>query len=429
GSGISGLAAAWLLSQDPSRFIVTVFEAGNYVGGHTHTVRIPSLDNTKTIGVDTGFIVCNPVTYPNFQAFLAHLKVDLVQSDMSFSVSRNNGQFEWCGDSIDTVFAQRSNLIPFIQPGGGLFRMLWDCIRFHKHAKRLATEADNLPLAKQTLGQFFKEHGYSSFFYENYILPMTAAIWSAPANITFDKFPLLTLVRFMRNHVMLQLGNRPKWRTVDGGSSTYVEKIKSCVPDIRLNTAIVSVTRSADPDAPGPVVLTNIHGQEETFDHVIFATHTDQTLKILGANATPLEKRILGAIKYSKNRAILHRDESVSELKLMPKRRKAWAAWNYLTTSKTESRSQNMCLTYWMNRLQSFVNVPDFGHVFVTMNPIFEPRPDTVIGSWDYEHPIYSTETICAQDSLNHIQNKHATTFCGAWTNYGFHEDGCTSGL
>ncbi|KAH6568063.1 hypothetical protein BASA61_008931 [Batrachochytrium salamandrivorans] len=444
GSGISGLAAAWLLSLDPARFTVTVFESGAYAGGHTNTVRIHSLDNTKTVGVDTGFIVCNPVTYPNFQAFLAQLGVDLVQSDMSFAVSRNNGQFEWCGDSLDTVFVQRSNLIPLMQPGGGIYRMLWDCLRFHRHANKLAADADSAvfgedglpgdpsvisdhkvnPLATITLGDFFRKHNYSTFFYENYILPMTAAIWSSPAGIAFDQFPLLTLVRFMRNHIMLQIGGRPKWRTVAGGSATYVKKVMSIVPDIRLNTPIVSIVRPTQPNATTPVVLTDQQGKEHTYDHVIFAAHTDQILQILGTSATLEERRILGSIKYSTNRAVLHRDAS-----LMPKRKKAWASWNYLTTSDIESKSQSMCLTYWMNRLQPFVNVKEYGHVFVTMNPLVEPRADTVEGSWDYEHPIYSPETISAQESLNEIQNQFATSFCGAWTNYGFHEDGCTSGL
>ncbi|KAL2915262.1 hypothetical protein HK105_205127 [Polyrhizophydium stewartii] len=444
GSGISGLAAAWLLSRGPERFSVTVFEAADYLGGHTHTVDVASLDGSAKVGVDTGFIVCNPVTYPNFLAFLEALGVPLVQSDMSFSVSRNGGEFEWCGDNLDTVFAQRTNLLPFAQPGGGMFRLLWDCIRFHAHAKQIAVEADQMmfddqgnvkapgpasdsaghPLAKMTLGSFFSEHGYSRFFYENYVLPMTAAIWSSPADVTFDKFPLLTLVRFMRNHVMLQIGGRPKWRTVDGGSRNYVARVTESVKDIRLSTRIVRVQRPADPDAAGPVLLTDDKGRTEKFDHVIFATHTDQTLEILGESATPLERKIIGAIKYSKNRAVLHRDAT-----LMPTRTKAWAAWNYLTTSRTESKSQSMCLTYWMNRLQPFVRPEVFGQVFVTMNPLREPKADTVLGAWDYDHPLYTPETIAAQESLNEIQNKHATTFCGAWTNYGFHEDGCTSGL
>eukprot|EP00842_Homolaphlyctis_polyrhiza_P004234 jgi/Hompol1/4811/HPOL_003895-RA len=459
GSGIAGLSAAWLLASEPKRFALTLIEAGATLGGHTNTATINSINSSHSsapisTGVDTGFIVCNPVTYPNFLALMAELDVPLERSDMSFSVSRNAGEFEWSGDNLDTVFAQRSNLLPF----SGMYRLLYDCIRFHNQAKDIATEADmamfdengspispsaasdfkgasstiqltvsgfkDHPLAKLTLGQFFKDNGYSTFFYENYVLPMTAAIWSSPADVTFDKFPLLTLVRFMRNHVMLQIGGRPKWLTVTGGSKTYVDKIKSLVKDIRLNTKIVSIQRNSDERVSGPITLTDSHGNTFEFDHVIFATHTDQALRILGPEATPAERTILGSIKYSANRAVLHRDAS-----LMPKRRKAWASWNYLTTSKTEAKSNSMCLTYWMNRLQPFVDVETFGEVFVTMNPLVEPKEDTVLGSWNYEHPEYSPGTIQAQEKLNEIQGKYATTYCGAWTNYGFHEDGCTSGL
>ncbi|KAJ3204209.1 hypothetical protein HDU67_009725 [Dinochytrium kinnereticum] len=366
---------------------------------------------------------------------------------MSFSVSRNDGELEWCGDNLDTVFAQRKNLLP-VGHGHkdetfGMWSLLWQIVRFHKQAKDIAEEADALqfdeegrpknvgaeekkvhPFASMTLGEFFEKFGYSRFFYENYVLPMTAAIWSTPANMTFDKFPLLTLVRFMRNHIMLQIGGRPKWRTVYNGSREYVEKILSNIPDARLSTAVTSIKRVSTPEGGVKIIVTDSDGSVEEFDHVIMATHSDQALKILGEEATDDEKKILGAVKFVNNRAVLHRDR-----KLMPKRRLAWSSWNYMTRVSEETRSQTMCLTYWMNRLQPFIKPKVYGEVFVTLNPLVEPDKDTVLGEWDYTHPLYSPETIAAQDNLNIIQNRKGITFVGAWTNYGFHEDGLTSGL
>ncbi|KAI8831157.1 hypothetical protein BJ741DRAFT_552596 [Chytriomyces cf. hyalinus JEL632] len=432
GSGVSGLSAAWLLSQHtPFETRVSLFESGDYFGGHSHTVDLHSLDNSETVGVDTGFIVCNPITYPNLLAFLECLNVPLQPSDMSFAVSRNGGAFEWNGNNTNTLFAQRENIF-----NPDMWKMVSQVLRFNEQADKIAREADDLefdrngnvredakahPYAKMTLGEFFEQFGYSKFFYQNYIVPMTAAIWSTPANMTFDKFPLLTLVRFMRNHILLQVDNRPKWMTVDGGSRKYVEKVISQLADTRLNTRITRVKRSL---ADGTVTLTDSYGKTEVFDHVIFATHSDQALAILGDDATEDERAILGSIKFLNNRAILHRDE-----KLMPKRKLAWASWSYLTEISNETDSQSMCLTYWMDNLQPHIDPRKFGNVFVTMNPLFEPEASKVVAEYEYTHPLYSPETIAAQDSLNTIQNNNLTTFAGAWTNYGFHEDGLTSGL
>ncbi|KAI8848579.1 hypothetical protein BC829DRAFT_393886 [Chytridium lagenaria] len=408
GSGVAGLGAAWLLAREPEK---------DYFGGHTHTVDVPSLkDPEQKTGVDTGFIVCNPVTYPNFLNFLQEIKVPLQRSDMSFSVSRNDGDLEWSGDNLNTVFAQRKNILPIGHGHDdtlGMYSMIYQIIRFHRQAATIAEEADSLqfdeegrlretgpddkkvhPFASMTLGEFFRKFGYSRFFYENYVLPMTAAIWSTPANMAFDKFPLLTLVRFMRNHIMLQIGGRPKWRTVYNGSREYVERVLSMVPDARLSTPVTSFKRVTSSSGDVQLIVTDANNVVEKYDH----------------------KRILGSIKFVNNRAILHRDR-----KLMPKRRLAWSSWNYMTRIEDETRSQSMCLTYWMNRLQPYINPKVYGQVF--------PDPKTVLGEWDYTHPLYSPETIAAQDNLNSIQNKKGVTFAGAWTNYGFHEDGLTSGL
>ncbi|KAJ3169275.1 hypothetical protein HDU88_001072 [Geranomyces variabilis] len=442
GSGVSGLGAAWLLAREPERFSVIVYEASNYVGGHTHTVDIPTLDKTRTVPVDTGFIVCNPVTYPNFLALLRELRVRVDSTNMGFSVSRNKGEFEWSGDGLTGLFAQKKNMWPWAKgcgTEGGMWRMAYDVVRFHEEAKKIAIEADRLcfdndgvpldvpaedkvhPLAGLTLADFFGSRDYSTFFYENYIVPITAAVWSTPADMAFDKFPILTLFRFMRNHQLLQIGGRPKWRTVNQGSRSYVEKILANLPDVRLNTPIVSVKRPTD---GGRIAVTDAKGRTELYDHVIMATHTDQALKILGEDASSEERKVLGAIKYLRNRLVLHQDPA-----LMPKARSAWAAWNYLTKTSAELKSPVVCLTYWMNKLQPFVKLTEVGMVFATLNPLYEPKKELVLGEWEYDHPLYSAETIAAQEQLPSVQNVNGITFCGAWTNYGFHEDGLTSGL
>ncbi|KAJ3321678.1 hypothetical protein HDV06_003971 [Boothiomyces sp. JEL0866] len=420
GSGVSGLSAAWLLAQSKDQFKVTLFESDNYFGGHAHTVEISSLkdDSIKT-GVDTGFIVCNNITYPNFLNLLSLLDIEIINSDMSFSVSRNNGSLEWAGKNLNTIFAQRSNLV-----NPQMWRMIYEVVRFNEHANRIAEEADALPpnsheFAKVSLGEFFKKFNYSKFFYENYLLPMTAAIWSMPADKTFDEFPLVTLVQFMRNHHLLQVSNRPKWKTIPNGSKSYVERIIEQLDDCRLNTKVVGVKRK-----PDKVEVHCENGAVEEYDYVIFATHTDQALEILGDDATSEEIRILSGVKFSQNKAYLHRDET-----LMPKNRTTWSSWNYLTEVPDEAKSTSMCLSYWMNNLQTFIDPEIYGNVIVTMNPTRLPDKSKTIGSWNYTHPSYSAETIQSQDDLHLIQNKCRTLFAGAWSNYGFHEDGCTSGL
>jgi predicted NAD/FAD-binding protein len=371
---------------------VTLYEADHRLGGHTNTVQIKSLDGKSSIGVDTGFIVCNPVTYPNFLALMDHLSVPLVDSNMSFSMSRNQGEFEWAGKNLDTVFCQRRNLLPDFQTGG-MYALIYDLWKFNHQAFELANESDQLlfegkgrkhPLSEMTIGEFLKENGYSQFFYDNYIIPMTSAIWSSPADVTFRDFPVLTLIKFMRNHCLLQVGGRPVWRTVGGGSKSYIESITKDIQDIRLSTAITKVERR-----DGKVTLYDSKGGIEVYNHVIFATHSDQALKILGESASEKEKSILGAIKYSGNRAILHRDAAQ-----MPVRRSAWSSWNYMTNSKNETESTKVSLTYYMNKLQPFVDTQKYGEVFVTLNPIWEPRKETIIEEIYYEHPVYDLNVI-----------------------------------
>ncbi|KAJ3273881.1 hypothetical protein HDV01_003859 [Terramyces sp. JEL0728] len=313
----------------------------------------------------------------------------------------------------------RSNLL-----NPQMWKMIYEVIRFNEQATRIAGEADALPpnsheFAKMSLGDFFKKFNYSKFFYENYLLPMTAAIWSMPADKAFDEFPVVTLVQFMRNHHLLQVSNRPKWKTIPNGSKTYVEKIIAQLKDARLNARVLKVKRNAN-----KVKVTLADGSSEEYDYVVFATHSDQALKLLGDDATPEEARILGGVKFSQNKAYLHRDET-----LMPKNRSTWCSWNYLTDVQDETKSTTMCLSYWMNNLQTFIDPEIFGNVIVTMNPIRLPDETKTLGSWEYTHPTYSAETIQSQEELHKIQNKCQTIFAGAWSNYGFHEDGCTSGL
>jgi uncharacterized protein len=399
GSGISGISCAWALKKTHD---VTLFDSSR-LGGHTNTVDIKAVDGSgSTIGVDTGFIVCNPVTYPNFLRFLDELGVELGDSSMSFAVSRNRGDFEWAGKGLDSLFCQRVNLCNL-----NVYRMVYDIVRFNRHATRIAEEADRIyynqdgtmkenvdhkliqehPLSLLTLGQFFEKEGYSSFFYENYVLPMTSAIWSSPADLAFEKFPVLTLIRFMRNHCLLQLGKRPVWRTVVGGSRNYIAPALDGIENIYTNTRIVKVKRPVDVTLP--VEIWDQNGQIYEFDHLIIAAHSDEALRILGTDATEKEREILGKIKYSRNIAYLHRDED-----LMPVNKKAWSSWNYLTTAKTEKKSENMCLTYWMNRLQSIIDHQVYGQVFVTLNPLWKPKPKLTLKTIEYEHPVYSVDVL-----------------------------------
>ncbi|ORY07715.1 FAD/NAD(P)-binding domain-containing protein [Basidiobolus meristosporus CBS 931.73] len=431
GSGISGLGAAWALSEH-SNHEVTLYEKDDYVGGHTHTVDycVPScsiatrssgeMGNTKPknvgskIPVDTGFIVFNNLTYPNLLQFFKHLEVEYINSDMSFSVSRDRGKFEWAGNNLLTVFAQHENITSV-----DMWRTVYDIIKFNFEATDIIALPEGHPDRELTVGEFLDRRNYSEAFRRNYLLPMTAAIWSTPPDKCSLEFPAYTLIKFMHNHCLLQITNRPQWLTVKNGSRNYVKKVVEKLKDVRTSTEVISVTRTAD----GKSIVKDRTGKEDEYDHVVFATHGDQTLRILGSSATDAEKDILSKVLYSKNRALLHCDRA-----LMPIRRKAWTSWNYLATSDSNGSSINsVALTYWMNLLQS-IDTEKYGDVFVTLNPPYEPQPESIIGEYLYEHPTYNKGLIEAQKELHKIQSTD-TSFCGAWTNYGFHEDGLTSGL
>jgi uncharacterized protein len=404
GSGIAGLAAARELTRGPAGRHVSLFEAGAQFGGHAHTVDV-TLDGV-THGVDTGFLVYNERTYPQLVRLFAELGVETAASDMSFSVQARIHDLEWSGSNLASVFAQPANLL---RPA--FWRMLAEIARFNRLATGIAQRAEEAAL-DQSIGAFLDMHRFGREFREWYLLPMVGCIWSCPSAQMLE-FPIATLIRFCHNHGLLQVSGRPQWRTVRGGSREYVRRIVAGLGDARLNTPVLGVTRSE----AGALVRTA--GTAEHFDQVVFACHSDQALRLLGADATAAEVQVLGAIRYQPNRAVLHTDTS-----LLPVRPAAWAAWNH--EAATRGVEPGVCLHYLLNRLQP---LPWARPVIVSLNPLREPRPDTVIQCFDYEHPVFDRGAIAAQRRLPEIQGPRRSWFCGAWAGYGFHEDGLSAGL
>ena len=406
GSGISGLACAYQLAQ--SGHGVTLYEANDYFGGHTHTVDV-TLDGI-THGVDTGFLVFNHRTYPNLVRLFGELGVATVGTDMSFSVKLQHKErmLEWSGSSLNTVFAQRRNLLD-----KHFIRMLKDILRFNEHATALVEQTGNAS-TDLSLGDYLLRHDYSAAFRDWYLLPMAGCIWSCPTSQMLD-FPLATFARFCHNHGLLQVMDRPKWHTVTGGARQYVDKMLRAIPDPRLGEPVRAVWRTNS----GGTVRIRIDSSQgsELFDHVVLAGHSDQSLGLL-KDISPAEKRILGAIGYQPNRAVLHTDASC-----LPRNKRTWSAWNYQSRGGGEPQ---VCVHYLINKLQP---LPFDTPVIVSLNPIDEPDPSSVIASYDYAHPVFDRAAIAAQQELHQIQGKYKTWFAGAWTGYGFHEDGLKSGL
>ena len=404
GSGIAGLSAAWALSRHAR---VTLFEAGNHFGGHTHTVDV-ELEGQRC-GVDTGFLVFNERTYPLLIQLFEQLGVATAKSDMSFSVQLPHQGMEWSGSNLDTVFAQRANLL---RPR--FWRMLADLLRFNRLTTALAHSGSEAALA-QPIGAFLAEHRFGDEFRDWYLLPMVACIWSCPTAQMLS-FPIATLIRFCHNHGLLQVANRPQWFTVQGGARHYVERLLADIPDARLRTPVSGVRR-----LPGGGVELHTPQGSERFDAVVLACHSDQALALLD-DASHHEHQLLGAIGYQRNRAVLHTDTA-----LLPQRRKAWAAWNYEHGgSASGPERSSVCLHYLLNKLQP---LPWQQPTLVTLNPVREPASDRVLGEYDYAHPVFDQAAIAAQQRLPLIQGQRDTWFCGAWTRYGFHEDGLLSGL
>ena len=409
GSGISGLAAAHAL-QGKAR--ITLFEAADYFGGHTHTVDVtlPGSSGNITHGVDTGFLVFNERTYPHLIQLFADLNVETAKSDMSFSVQvpqPGGQQLEWSGSSLNSVFAQRKNLV-----SPKFLRMLRDIMRFNRVTTELATanrEADML----QPLGDFLTDQKFSDEFRNWYFLPMMGCIWSCPTDQMLQ-FPVATMIRFCYNHGLIQVTNRPQWWTVKGGARHYVDKIIASIADKRLNVPVRTIAR----DAAGVHVSTD--SGTEQFDKVILATHSDQALAML-KDPSAQEKRALSAIKYQPNRAVLHLDTSV-----LPQRKIAWAAWNYERAESANRESSQVCLHYLLNMLQP---LPFVQSVVVSLNPVKPIARHLVLGEYDYAHPVFDLAATRAQGDIAALQGQNNTYFCGAWLGYGFHEDGLKSGL
>ena len=409
GSGISGLATAHALQGKAS---ITLFEAADYFGGHTHTVDVtlPGEQGLVTHGVDTGFLVFNERTYPNLIQLFAELKVETAKSDMSFSVQvprTGSEQLEWSGSSLNSVFAQRKNLL-----NGKFLRMLKDIMRFNRVTTALA-QANAEAAMMQPLGDFLADQKFSNEFRDWYFLPMMGCIWSCPTDQMLQ-FPVATMIRFCYNHGLIQVTNRPQWWTVKGGARHYVEKITANISDSRLKLPVRRIAR----DSAGVHVSTD--SGTELFDKVVLATHADQSLRLLQA-PSEAERSSLSAIRYQPNRAVLHTDTSV-----LPQRKIAWAAWNYERAEQTSRESSEVCLHYLLNMLQP---LPFTQSVVVSLNPLRDIARKHIMAEFDYAHPVFDLAAIRAQGDIGALQGQNNTYFCGAWTGYGFHEDGLKSGL
>ncbi len=392
GSGISGLSAAWLLS---SRHRVTLFEADNRLGGHSHTV------DAAGTPVDTGFIVYNEVTYPNLTALFAHLDVPTYESEMTFSVSLDRGRLEYGANDLGSLLSQRRNIV---RPR--FWSMMKDLFRFYRQAPR------DLPMLRDESLQDYLDRGrYSAAFREDHLYPMAAAIWSTPST-DIPLYPAAAFIRFWHNHGLFNLGARPIWRTVAGGSREYVKRLIEPFADrIVRGSPVRKVRRLA-----GRVEIETDH-ETRQFDHVVIAAHADQALGML-TDSDAAERDLLGAFAYRRNIAVLHSDAA-----LMPSRKRAWSSWNYAAEGPVATK---LSVTYWMNRLQ---NLPNDRQLFVTLNPLQQPDPASVIRTDLYDHPIFDSGAIAAQQSLWSLQGNRNTWFCGAYFGAGFHEDGLQAGL
>ncbi|MEW6123147.1 MAG: FAD-dependent oxidoreductase [Pseudomonadota bacterium] len=394
GSGISGLSAAWLLSK---RHDVTLYEADTRLGGHSHTV------DAGDVPVDTGFIVYNEATYPNLTALFAHLDVPTKTADMSFAVSAEGGRLEYSGHGLGGLFAQKRNLA-----NPRFYSMLRDLLRFYRDAPRDPAAGGGL-----TLAEYLDAGRYGAAFREDHLFPMAAAIWSTPS-ARIGEYPAEAFIRFFVNHGLLQVRDRPLWRTVDGGSRAYVRRLLAAMPaQVRSGDPVTFVQRVG-----GQVAVGTADGAARWYDHVILATHADQALRLI-SHPTPDETRLLGAFSYTRNTAVLHSDAG-----LMPRRRSAWAAWNYLSEGRGADR--RLSVTYWMNALQG---LDPQRPLFVTLNPARPVREESILRTDTYEHPVFNLAALEAQKQLWSLQGRQGLWFCGAYFGAGFHEDGLQSGL
>ncbi|MGR8946934.1 MAG: NAD(P)/FAD-dependent oxidoreductase [Gammaproteobacteria bacterium] len=404
GAGIAGLSASWALSR---RHRITLYERNDYLGGHSNTVDI-TVDG-KNIPVDTGFIVFNPPNYPYLVNLFSQLQVATTATDMSFGVSMRGGSFEYAGSDINGLFAQRRNAF---KPR--FWQMISDIRRFYRAAPEYLKTA-----GERSIGTLLLENGYSEIFIEDHLMPMAAAIWSASRN-DIEKYPAAAFIRFFANHGLLELGERPMWHTVSGGSREYVKRLVADTDFERVSRLGAAAVRRL----PNGVEVRDSEGGTQHFDEVILACHGDEALQLLDSPSS-LEEQILGAFRYSANEAVLHEDQ-----KFMPRRRAAWSSWNYIENTVVDDASQRaarpLCVSYWMNKLQALETNRD---IIVTLNPTAEPTPAQVHGRFHYTHPIFDAQTTIAQQRSIGIQGSNKIWFCGSYLGHGFHEDGIESGL
>ena len=397
GAGISGLSAAWLLAK---KHEVHLFESESRLGGHAHTYKVTESDST--VPVDTGFLVYNELTYPNLTAFFKTLNVETIDSEMSLSIQVRDKNLEWSGTNLNSIFGQRSNLI---KPR--FYFMLLEVLRFGREAEQ------NLKLSSRhawSLGELLANRKFSKQFLTDYLLPIGAAIWSTPEFKIVD-FPAATFLAFFMNHKLLQVNNRPVWKTVKNGSVEYVNKVAESIPHVHLSSKVVSVER-----AGGKV---NVRTESDTFefDRVVMATHAPITLELLKLQSD-LENQVLSSFKYEPNKTILHSDSS-----LMPQNERCWSAWNVYGKTNLQTQGK-VSLTYYINRLQKLETANNY---FVTLNPAEQIR--TPIRQFSYSHPLFDQKAIRAQRDLQSIQGNGGVYFAGAWSRYGFHEDGLLSAM
>ena len=399
GSGISGISAAYYLNK--LNYDVSIFESNTYFGGHTNTHEI-EINGVKS-PVDTGFLVHNDRTYPNLIEFFNELEIETSPSEMSFSVMKKSDGITWAGSNLLTIFAQYKNLFNL-----RFYKFLREVLRFNKFSSEYLTECEgNLDF---TLEDLLKEKKYSKDFRKWYLLPMGGCIWSCPKNELL-KFPAFTFLKFCLNHGLLQVFNRPKWKTVKNGCNTYVEKVLSAIEKKYLNEPVLEIKHQ-----DGKLNV-KTDQRAESYDYCIISTHPPEALKMLG-DCNPMTKELLFKFKFQENKAVLHLDESV-----LPDKKIAWSAWNF-TSTKSDDGKDKVSVSYLINKLQP---LPYKESVIVTLNPVTKINDDKIIKAISYQHPLFSTESIKAQEKMNNIQGSNGIYFSGAWMRYGFHEDGILS--
>ncbi|MCG8486643.1 MAG: FAD-dependent oxidoreductase [Chromatiales bacterium] len=401
GSGIAGLSAAWLLKN---RYEVTLYEQNAYVGGHTHTIEV--LEGRNRIPIDTGFIVYNEPNYPLLTELLKYLDIETQNTDMSFAVSINSGSLEYAGDNLKKLFAQRQNLVDL-----QFLSMIKEILRFNNQCQKFVHHDDH----SITLGEFLDLYGYNQQFRYDYLLPMAAAIWSCPTS-TMLSFPFSSFAQFFRNHGLVELKNRPQWKTLVGGSWQYVKVMAGCLGNrIKTNQPVASVRRTAN----GVEIVTKA-GHREAYDALIIASHADEAASLL-EQPNPLEAELLSKFRYQDNTVYLHTDTE-----LMPKLRNVWSSWNYIADDQHKTKERSVSVSYWMNRLQRLKTEKDY---FVSLNPLQLPCEDQLIEKMVYQHPVFDRSAIWAQQRLNEIQGKERIWYCGSYFGYGFHEDALSSSI